>query len=388
MGKKTSVNRASQGIQEGSLVERKIILQFSGMSCFKYGALEHYFINLIRDCNLKGYKTVIQYEESPSSIPYRNDLEALDARIVPMATHSSPLKCLVTCFSLIADHRPEVIHIHFVSKFAKLFVPLIARLFRVRTVVCTVHNKPGYTTPHPSRLAYNLYNAVLPVSRAVAGDLIIGGVNPGIIHPLYLGLFGERERDSNYGVTLRRGLGIPETATVLGCIAFEAGFKGVDILLQAFKLILETRNDVYLIEIGVSLESTELIDMAVELGIDEHVRWMGVIDQGWRALCAADIYIQPSRSEEGLPLSIMEAMSMKLPVVATRVSGNAEAIIDGETGILTDNTPEDLARGISAMLTTPSRWDDYAQAGYRRYKEQFDGVRSLEALVRDYYNLL
>src|SRR5688572_28462531 len=108
---------------------------------------------------------------------------------------------------------------------------------------------------------------------------------------------------------------------VLANIAFDAAFKGVDLLLEAFQSVRAAKGDVYLIQVGIDPVTSQLPWTAEQLGIDPYVRWVGTRDTGWRLLQAADIYVQPSKFGEGLPLAIMEAMALRLPVVATHVAG-------------------------------------------------------------------
>jgi glycosyltransferase involved in cell wall biosynthesis len=83
----------------------------------------------------------------------------------------------------------------------------------------------------------------------------------------------------------------------------------------------------------------------------------------------------------------MEAMAMSLPVVCTNVSGNVEAIIDGETGVVSEPNSESLARAIDELLSQPERWEDLGHAAHQRYLQLFEGDASVRALVDDYYGL-
>jgi glycosyltransferase involved in cell wall biosynthesis len=236
------------------------------------------------------------------------------------------------------------------------------------------------------RYVYDRFDHVLAVSDAVRDNLALGGVNPSRLDTLYLGLLGERERDDASRRESRANLGIPRDAVVVACIAFAAPVKGVDILLNALRRVAQTHRDVYLLQVGVEQTGSSLNDLASELGVGERVVWVGVIDDGWRLLSAADVYAQPSRSE-GLPFAVMEAMAMGLPIVATDVGGVSEAVIDGETGFLCMPDPVSLASALERMLADPGRWDDLGARGLARYQAIFDGTTSVDRLVRSVYQL-
>jgi glycosyltransferase involved in cell wall biosynthesis len=182
-------------------------------------------------------------------------------------------------------------------------------------------------------------------------------------------------------------LGIADNATILACIAWDSPIKGLDILLDALKLINLQCFPVHLIVIGVDPERSTLPDRAARLGLCGRVHWTGIMDNGWKILNAADVYVQPSRSE-GLPLTILEAMSLKLPIVATKVGGIPEVVVDGETGYLARCAdPASLAVALEKMLCQPYSWKSMGEAGYLRYLHHFRGDNSIKTLVKDYYGL-
>src|SRR5262249_41693432 len=98
---------------------------------------------------------------------------------------------------------------------------------------------------------------------------------------------------------------------------------------------------------------------------------------------AADVFVQPSRSE-GLPLAILEAMATGVPIVATRVGGVAEAVIDGETGLLVPpGEPAALARALGMILDSADRGARLAREGRARAEKEF----SVQAMARRYSDL-
>jgi glycosyltransferase involved in cell wall biosynthesis len=103
-------------------------------------------------------------------------------------------------------------------------------------------------------------------------------------------------------------------------------------------------------------------------------------------LTAADFYVQSSRFGEGLPLAIMEAMALRLPVIATMVAGNPEAVVDRRTGLLVPpGDPTLLAGAILDLAGRRSEWRGLGEAGHARFRELFDGHRSVALLVDAFY---
>ena len=100
-------------------------------------------------------------------------------------------------------------------------------------------------------------------------------------------------------------------------------------------------------------------------------------------LSAADIFVLPSRSE-GFSNAIIEAMAASLPVVATNVGGNAEAVEDGVSGFIVP--PEDIAAlsdAILRMLSNPAKAEEMGASGRERVKDNF----TIDAMVHQITNV-
>jgi glycosyltransferase involved in cell wall biosynthesis len=234
--------------------------------------------------------------------------------------------------------------------------------------------------------AYNRCHHVLAVSHSVGANLIEHGVRPEIVSTHYLGIPDAPEKDSALRRAARSEFEIPENAIVVGNLAFDAPFKGVDILLHAFRTLAATYDNVYLLQVGVQ-ETSQLLGLARSLGISQRVRWAGIRDHGFQLMNAADFYVQPSRFGEGLPLSIMEAMALQLPVVATQVSGNTEAVIHEETGLLVaPGEHAELAAGMIRMIDMRHLWARIGENGLIRFQSLFDGKRSVGTLIHQYFD--
>jgi glycosyltransferase involved in cell wall biosynthesis len=118
--------------------------------------------------------------------------------------------------------------------------------------------------------------------------------------------------------------------------------KGHDILLRAVAQL----DGVRVVILGEGGQRTDLEKLADELGVSDRLQLPGWVDNPRAYLPQFDIFAMPSRSE-GFPLAIVEAMLAARPVVATRVGSVAEAVTDGETGLLIN---KDDVEGLTAAL--------------------------------------
>jgi glycosyltransferase involved in cell wall biosynthesis len=132
----------------------------------------------------------------------------------------------------------------------------------------------------------------------------------------------------------------------------------------------------------------ELQALVRNLNLSDHFHFAGGVTDLHKHLSAADIFVLPSRSE-GFSNAIVEAMAASLPVVATEVGGNAEAVKDGVSGFLVP--PEDpaaLSAAIIRLLSDPSQAKVMGMAGKVLAAEQFTTEAMMARITAAYSNLL
>ncbi|MBK8047654.1 MAG: glycosyltransferase family 4 protein [Anaerolineales bacterium] len=187
----------------------------------------------------------------------------------------------------------------------------------------------------------------IPEARRV---LIPNGVDLNRFQPLE----GERKQ------ALRSRLGLPAGALAIytGRLSTE---KRVETLVRVWPQILKVRQDAQLVIVGDGPEEEKLKQLA-----GPGIHFIGSTREVSAYLQAADLLVLPSASE-GFSLSVLEGMACGLPVVATRVGGVPDLVVDGATGLL---TPVDdqaaLIAGISALLTDPVRCTEMGASARRR----------------------
>jgi L-malate glycosyltransferase len=167
--------------------------------------------------------------------------------------------------------------------------------------------------------------------------------------------------------------------------------KGHDVLIRAAGLVVKQFPDVVFNVAGKVLEARFFSDLQVmvrDLDLLNHFHFVGNITNLREHLSGADIFVLPSRSE-GFSNAIVEAMAASLPVVATNVGGNAEAVRDGVNGfIVPAEDPQALAEAILCLLLDPSKAKEMGAAGERIAAEDFTTKAMMEKTVGTYRNLL
>ncbi len=123
--------------------------------------------------------------------------------------------------------------------------------------------------------------------------------------------------------------------------------------------------------------------MAEGLGVKDKVIFTGVRHDIPDILHASDMVALCSYYE-GTSITILEAMAARLPVIASRIAGNPDVVVDQETGILVSpDDPEEIAGAIIRMSGEDKLRDQMGQAGYRRCMKHY----SVERMVEEYENL-
>jgi glycosyltransferase involved in cell wall biosynthesis len=186
------------------------------------------------------------------------------------------------------------------------------------------------------------------------------------------------------GPDIREELGIAKGILLAGYAAKYRPLKAHEILLNAWQEVTAARPDAFLVCCGEDEENrrASLQEMVCRLGLVRNVMLLKArpkMDSFYRGL---DLYVHASRSE-GLSNAILEAMTYRLPIVATPAGGTPEAIEDGLTGVLVPCEPPALAGAILKLAESPeARWA-LGRAAKDRVRERF----SLEHMVEEYESL-
>lgn len=173
---------------------------------------------------------------------------------------------------------------------------------------------------------------------------------------------------------------------VIGCAGRVVREKGQDLLIRvASELISQGREVEVRLAGGSRRTGAEFYDLAQSLGVANRIQFLGRVADMKSFYEGIDIYVLPSRSSEGLPISILEAMAMERPVVATAIAGVPEAVRDGIEGRLVP--PEDvgaLTRAIRGLVEHPATAAAMGKHGRQRVEQLFSVERMVEEMAKLY----
>jgi glycosyltransferase involved in cell wall biosynthesis len=164
---------------------------------------------------------------------------------------------------------------------------------------------------------------------------------------------------------LRKSLGIPESAYVVACVGRLIPRKAVKDAIWAADILKFLYDQLYLLVIGDGPLRPRLEQFAHDLRVQDRIRFLGWRDDVPDLLRISDVLWLPSHAD-GLPNSVLEAMALRRPVVATRLPSVAEAVVDGETGFLVPvEDKAALARQTRVLLDNPELRQRMGEAGFR-----------------------
>jgi glycosyltransferase involved in cell wall biosynthesis len=167
--------------------------------------------------------------------------------------------------------------------------------------------------------------------------------------------------------------------TLIAAIGRMAPEKGFDVLIEAMAQL----QGIQLLLIGEGPERVQLDRQAKELGVSSAVRFMGWSDDPWSIRPLPALLVVPSR-RDAAPLVILEAMREGVPVVASRVGGIPEQVVDKTTGLLVEpDDPSALAESIRTLLADPETLESMSQHALSRIEEVF----SLQVMVSRYLDV-
>jgi len=235
---------------------------------------------------------------------------------------------------------------------------------------------------------FSSVNHIIAVSDAVRDFLISKGYPSNSITTVHHGVPDQGNHDANLRSEIRQQLGINDSDIALCMVARFIRDKGQDLLVEAVHGIENANIRVVLIGKDDTDWGDHVRSLVADYGLDNAVMFLGHREDVARLLSAMDILIVPSR-REALSLSIIEACSARLPIIAARVGGIPEVVHDNVNGLIFPS--EDVA-ALSAAITRlaqhPEVMEKMSRQARRIYEQDFSMDSMLHKTLGLYDKLL
>jgi glycosyltransferase involved in cell wall biosynthesis len=289
---------------------------------------------------------------------------------------------------LIAMEKVSVVHTHFLGP--ALHAYLAGLPTRHWAWVHTEHVRPDHVGAYPrwllraARWIVPSSDLVTGVSNGVAAYFAEQGWAPhSRVRVIYNGVSVDLFAGHSDRLAIRRGIGLPSDAWVVGTVGNLRPQKNHELLLKALARLRRDVPEAWVVVVGGGDRRGELETLAADLGVKERVLFLGARTDVAQLFGMFDVYCLPSHFE-GMPLSLLEAMAARKPIVATRVVGIEDLLVDGVTGLLSPpNDPEALAGNLLRLYRDRALAAKLVEAGW----QHVDTEGRLETMVQRYEHL-
>lgn len=292
----------------------------------------------------------------------------------------------------MADGRYDVVHVH--SPMLAGWVRLAVRTVppeRRPAIVTTEHNR--WSQYHPAtrwwnRLTFGLddwqiavsdgVRASIPARRRTAVEVVVHGID----------LDRVRQTTTSARDDVRAAWGVDRSTVVVGTVANLRAEKGYEDLIAAARLVVEAGldTDVRFIAVGQGPLDAQVRDWHRASGLGDRFRLLGYRPDAVRLMAGFDLFLLASH-HEGLPVAVMEAQALGLPVVATAVGGLPEVVSEGDTGFLVPpHRPDLLARAVRRCIEDDVSRRTMGEAA-RAASDRFDARRATARIEQGYREL-
>jgi len=288
---------------------------------------------------------------------------------------------LFSLVSFLKQHRADLVHSHgfFPSMWGRMAGALAGiprRVVHVQNVYYCVRGVQLWKY----RMMIPLATRYIAVSEAVrdccTGYVGIPAKKISVVYNASDDLFGGVDKRCE----MRRRLGLADTDVVVGGLGRLEEHKGFGLLLEAVAACRGAGLPVKAVIVGDGPFRSSLDAIAARDGLSGHVSMAGMRMDIGDYLAAMDIFVQPSTLREGLPLSLAEAASAGLPLIASDIGGNREIACDGVNGYVTGAGDIAALTGkISRLAACPGEREAMGRESRRIWEERF----TVERMTRD-----
>lgn len=352
-----------------------------------FGGAEQTLLTVISTIDKTQYKISVCLLK-PSDV-LENELRELD---IPVFVLDMAVKWdIFSIFKLMRFMRREKINIVHTSLYASnTFGRIAAILARIPIIIAWEHGEVlrqnQFRHYKIDKILANFTDAIVACSKICKEALIINEHIPsGKIRVIYNCVDLDKFNITSDIAVIKKQLGVSPDDILIGTVATLSNEKkGQAYSIKAMPEIIKIYPNIKLLLVGSDGSSKlDLMQLADRLNIKDKIIFTGFRRDIPQIMKAIDIYVCTSNSE-ALGISIIEAMAYKKPVVATRVGGITEVVIDNQTGYLV--APKDInsiAQGVISLLANREKMRQMGEAGFERVKTHF----SLEIIKKEMESL-
>jgi glycosyltransferase involved in cell wall biosynthesis len=297
---------------------------------------------------------------------------------------------------IVLRHDINVIHSHDYK--SDLFAYLLRRKLRNRrpAVICTLHGWAllgvrGYAYWLLDLFLMRRFDHVIAVSQATKEEIVGAGVPAELISVIHNAIDTEVWSQSRVTTTTRDALGLGRAFPVIGYVGRLSPEKDLESWMRAAAIVTRQYPRTQLILVGEGRDDgllNQLRNLAAALGIAKNVHFLGYREDLPAIYRNFDLFFLSSR-REGICNSLLEAMAMEVPIVATEVGGTKELMVNGKTGyMLREGDVEAMAQALMTLIRDKDLRENMGRTARRHIEENFSFASRLQSIEALYEKLL
>lgn len=349
----------------------KIMILTTGLA---YGGAEMQLVKLAINLKKRGHEILVVSMLQPKEFVEELAENHIDTLNLGMQAGVPNPKAILRLARYMRKYRPQILHSHMVH--ANLLGRIVRMFAPVQVQISTIHsiNEGGRVREYLYRITNGLSTVTTIISEIAAKKYIDKKIVPKrklkyIPNGIEIDSF---RRDITIGKAKRIELGISNQFVWLAVGRVESE-KDYPNLIMAFNELIKSNGNCVLVIVGEGSKLDEIKELAIELGVDEKIKFLGKRSDIKDLMSMSDSFVLSS-IYEGLPMVLLEASVCELPLIATDVGGNREVINDGENGYLVSKSnPMELAGkmlqimnlGVEERLNMGNKARKYVEEKYR-----------------------
>ncbi|MEM4247897.1 MAG: glycosyltransferase family 4 protein, partial [Candidatus Nanoarchaeia archaeon] len=290
----------------------------------------------------------------------------------------------------------DIVHTH--SSKAGIIGRAAAKAAKIPVIVHTIHGQAFHRYEKPwknwlyktaERWAAKRSDKIFAVCQAMIDQALEAGIaDPSKYKVVFSGMELEKFLTSSPDIELRKQLGIPDGAPVVGSIARLFPLKGYEYFLPAAEIITSEFPDAFFLVVGDGILTETIKAEAKRKKLNFVFAGLVPPDQIWRYCSIMDVLMHLSL-REGLPRAVVQALASGKPAVGFSLDGTPEVIIPGKTGFLAEpKNAKSAAEQVIKLLQNPELADTLGENGRKLAIKYFDWQKMCDVLEDEYLKLI